>query len=35
MREIRDKISVETYNMSFEQFEIYMEKRLDKVLLNS
>jgi hypothetical protein len=35
MREIRDKISIETQNMSFEQFKVYMEKRLNKAPLNS
>jgi len=35
MWEIRDKISVETQNMSFEEFRLYIERRLKKAPLNS
>ena len=29
MREIRDKISSETQNMSYEEFNIYLKKRIE------
>jgi len=29
MRDIRDKISVETQNMTFEQFKAYIKKKLE------
>ena len=29
MREIRDKISIETQEMNYEQFKLYLEQRLD------
>ena len=32
LREIRDKISAETQNMTFEQFKIYVEERLKETL---
>ena len=28
MREIRDKISIDTQNMTFEEFKIYIETRI-------
>lgn len=30
MREIRDKISAETYNMSFEEIKAYINKKLSE-----
>ena len=32
LRVIRDKISAETQNMTFEQFKIYVEERLQETL---
>jgi hypothetical protein len=30
MREIRDKISLETQTMTFKEFKIYMDKKLEE-----